>query len=370
MDPEIFDLNNKNGVLNFTLKNVDVSIANSIRRFILSEIPSIGFVTLPYEKNQATFQKNTTRLNNEILKQRISCIPTYITDVDGFPVDQYIIEVDETNDDSIIKYVTTENIKIKNTLNDTYLDRSEVEKIFPKNPQTGYYIDIVRLRPEISETIKGESLKFTCKFSKVIPKIDGCTYNVVSSCTYQNTKDEAKAKTIWDKIESKLKQENETTDNIRLQKNNFMAIDGCRHFIKDSFDFAIESVGVYENKTILKMGINGMISKFKVFIGLLEKDEVIIQNAQVDIDNSYDIILDNEDYTLGKPIEYMIYTKYFQKEKTVTFCGFRKNHPHDKYSVIRLTFNEKKETVDIYNVLNDVCADLIELYTKILGYVV
>jgi DNA-directed RNA polymerase subunit L len=226
------------------------------------------------------------------------------------------------------------------------------------------------LRPEISETIKGESLKFTCKFSKVIPKIDGCTYNVVSSCTYQNTKDEAKAKTIWDKIESKLKQENETTDNIRLQKNNFMAIDGCRHFIKDSFDFAIESVGVYDNKTILKMGINGMIGKFKVFIGLLEKDEVIVQNAQVDIDNSYDIILDNEDYTLGKPIEYMIYTKYFQKEKTVTFCGFRKNHPHDKYSVIRLAFNEKKEIVDIYNILNDVCADLIELYTKIIGYVV
>ena len=66
----------------------------------------------------------------------------------------------------------------------------------------------------------------------------------------------------------------------------------------------------------------------------------------------------------------MIYTKYFQKDKTVTFCGFRKNHPHDKYSVIRLAFKEKNEIIDIYNVLNDVCADLIELYTKINGYIV
>jgi DNA-directed RNA polymerase subunit L len=370
MDPEIFELNNKNGVLTFTLKNVDVSIANSIRRFILSEIESVGFVTLPYEKNQATIHKNTTRLNNEILKQRISCIPVHIKDISDFPSDQYVIEVNEKNEDSIIKYVTTEHIKIKNVLNNTYLERSEVEEIFPKNEQTGYYIDIVRLRPEISDTIKGESLHFTCKFSTVSSKKDGCTYNIVSSCTYQNTKDEAKSKTIWDKIETKLKQENELTDSIRLQKSNYMAIDACRNFIKDSFDFSIESVGIYDNKKILVMGINGMIKKFRTFIELLNKDQVIVQPAQVDIENSYDIILDNEDYTLGKPIEYMIYTKYFQKEKSITFCGFRKNHPHDNYSVIRVASNESKEIVDIYNILNDVCSDLIELYTKIKGYVV
>ena len=109
--------------------------------------------------------------------------------------------------------------------------------LFPKNEETGYYIDIVRLRPQISDTIKGEQLHFTCKFSKVNPKQDGCTYNVVSSCTYENTKDEPKAKTIWEKIETKLKKENETGENISLQKSNFMAIDACRHYIDNSFDF-------------------------------------------------------------------------------------------------------------------------------------
>ena len=370
MDPEIFDQQDSKGVLTFTLKNVNVSIANSLRRYIISELPSIGFVTLPYEKNQATFLKNTTRLNNEILKQRISCIPTHITDVGAFPADQYIIEVDETNDDNIIKYVTTEHFKIKNILNDSYLDRSEVEKIFPKNPVTGYYIDIVRIRPQIADAVKGESIHFTCKFSKVSPKVDGCTYNVVSSCTYQNTKDEAKSNSIWDKIETKLKQENETGDSIRLQKNNYMAIDGCRHFIDGSFDFTIESVGVYQNKTILKMGIDGMISKFKTFIELLEKDEVVVNPAQVNIENGHDIIMDNEDYTLGKPIEYMLYTKYFQKDKSITFCGFRKNHPHDKFSVIRIATTETKEIIDIYSMLRDVSMDLIGIYTKMRGYIV
>jgi len=370
MDPEIIDLQDSNGELSFTLKNVDVSIANSLRRVILSEIKSIGFVTLPYDKNQATFLKNTTRLNNEILKQRISCLPTHIKEVDDFPSDQYIIEVNEKNEDSIIKYVTTEHIKIKNVLNDSYLDRSEVEKIFPKNEETGYYIDIVRLRPQISDTIKGEQLHFTCKFSKVNPRDDGCTYNVVSSCTYQNTKDEVKAKSIWDKLELKLKKDNETSENITLQKNNFMAIEACRQYIKDSYDFIIESVGVYKNKPILIMGIEQLINKFKIFNELIEKDELVIQTAQVNIENGYDIILENEDYTLGKPIEYMLYTKYFQKEKTLNFCGFRKNHPHDKYSVIRLGFFESKGNVDIYNMLRDVCIDLIEIYTKIKGYIV
>ena len=369
MTPEILDLKERAGDLTFTLKNVDVSIANSLRRIIISEIPSIGFITSPYEKNQSTFVKNTTRLNNEILKQRLACVPCHITDVDAFPTDQYIIEVNEYNDDSIIKYVTTEHIKIKNVMTGTYLDRDDVEKIFPKNPVTGYYIDIMRIRPEISDTIKGEALHFTCKFSKVSPKIDGCTYNIVSSCTYQNTRDVVKSKSVWDKLETKLRAENETDDNIRVQKGNYEAIDACRNFLDNCFDFTIESVGVYANKTILVMGIDAMVGKFNTFISLLEKDEVVVEPAQIDIDHGYDIILANEDYTLGKPIEYMLYTKYFQKGKALTFCGFRKNHPHDNYSVIRIAGKEKMETPVIYNMLRDVCIDLIETYAKIRGQI-
>ena len=37
--------------------------------------------------------------------------------------------------------------------------------IFPKNKITGNYIQLVRLRPRISEDIIGEELKLTCKMS-------------------------------------------------------------------------------------------------------------------------------------------------------------------------------------------------------------
>ena len=95
MEGSISNIEEKNGILKFTLSNIDVSIANAIRRTILMDIPLVVFKTLPYEKNKATFIKNTSRLNNEILKQRLGCIPIHINDIDSFPYKQYIVEIDE-----------------------------------------------------------------------------------------------------------------------------------------------------------------------------------------------------------------------------------------------------------------------------------
>jgi DNA-directed RNA polymerase alpha subunit len=71
-------------MLLFTLSGVNVSLANAIRRTILSDIPLIVFRTSPHEQNKANIILNTTRLNNEILKQRLSCIPIHIKDYNDF----------------------------------------------------------------------------------------------------------------------------------------------------------------------------------------------------------------------------------------------------------------------------------------------
>ena len=67
MDPSISNITETNNVLSYTLKGVNVSIANSLRR-ISTEIPSVVFRTTPYEKNNAKFEENTTRMNNELIK--------------------------------------------------------------------------------------------------------------------------------------------------------------------------------------------------------------------------------------------------------------------------------------------------------------
>ena len=93
MDPKISNLTEEDGTLSFRLSGVNVSLANGLRRIILSEIPTIVFRTAPHDKNRVDIEINTTRMNNELIKQRISCVPIHITDTD-FPLEDYIVEVD------------------------------------------------------------------------------------------------------------------------------------------------------------------------------------------------------------------------------------------------------------------------------------
>ena len=51
-----------------------------------------------YEKNDVDIEVNTTRLNNEIIKQRLSCIPIFIRNVEEDALSEYEIEIDESND--------------------------------------------------------------------------------------------------------------------------------------------------------------------------------------------------------------------------------------------------------------------------------
>ena len=166
MEPVVTDLTQDDQYLRFTLGNVNVSIANALRRIMLSEIPCVVFRTAPYEENRASIAINTSRMNNELIKQRISCIPIHITDTD-FPFDEYIVELDVRNDTKEIIYATTADFKIKHVpsasaddenadddANKKQRDTPSVEQLFPPDKITGDYIDIVRLRPKISDTIR------------------------------------------------------------------------------------------------------------------------------------------------------------------------------------------------------------------------
>jgi len=147
-------------VLKFTLSGVNVSIANSIRRTILSDIPCVVFKTSPNEENTANIILNTSRFNNEIIKQRLSCIPIHISDLQ-MPLKNYLMEVNVENLTDTMLYVTTKDFKIKNLTTGDYLSEKDTQAIFPPSDQTGYYIDFLRLRPKISNEIPGESIHLT-----------------------------------------------------------------------------------------------------------------------------------------------------------------------------------------------------------------
>ena len=78
MEPNVKIISEENNVLLFTMSNINHSLANSLRRIVLSEIPTLIFRTFPHNDSKVDISINTTRLNNEIIKQRIGCILIFL----------------------------------------------------------------------------------------------------------------------------------------------------------------------------------------------------------------------------------------------------------------------------------------------------
>lgn len=362
MDPHIELFENNNDLLSFTLSGVNVSLANALRRILLSDIPMVVFRTTPNEQNKSTILANTSRLNNEVIKQRLSCIPIYIKNVEDFPIKNYIMEVNVENNTDNIMYVTTEHFKIKDLITGNYLPEEKVREIFPADDTTGYFIDFVRLRPRVSDEIPGEKLHLTCEFDIGSASEDGM-FNSVSTCSYGFTIDSALQEAELVKKMQTWKDEGKDEKQIKFESENWKLLEGKRIFKKDSFDFVLQSVGVYTNEELLNAGCKIIIQKLNDIDSIIEKDELEIKNSESTLSNCFDIILENEDYTIGKVLEYFMFTKFYTTNN-LTFCGFKKLHPHDTYSIIRVAYIDPVEKSTIKGNLKECIIDAVDVFTK------
>lgn len=363
MNPSLTNISNEdNNTLKFTLSGVNVSLANALRRTILSDIPIVSIYTQTYEDNHCLIDVNTSRLHNEILKQRLSSIPVNIKELDVLP-NNYLLEVDVKNETDSLMYLTTEHFKIKNKENGNYLTDEETRKIFPMNSKTNMYIDFARLRPGIGDQVPGEHIKLSAEFSVHTAKEDGM-FNVVSKCAYGNTPDLAKANEIWLKKEDSMRSENATNDEINFEKRNFYLLDAQRSFVDDSFDFVIQSIGIYENKELILKACRILENKFNEMIQNLDSDLVPILRSETTMENCYDIVLENEDYTIGKSLEYILYEEYYQQDK-LSFCGFKKFHPHDDNSKIRLASDGDFDKQIASQYVREACVKAIQVFRGI-----
>lgn len=353
---------NDYGIFKFTLSNIDVSIANSIRRTILSLIPSFVFKTNP---EQITIHKNTTRFTNEIIKQRLNCIPIHIKEIDTFPYQNYFVEVNVENNSDNILYVTTKDFVLKSDeKNENIIDA------FPANPYTGDYILFLRLRPSISKELEGDKIHFTCKLDIGNAKENGC-FNVVSTCAYGNTIDTSLQNKILDTKIKEWEKDGKNVDDINLEKQNWLLLDGKRYYKKNSFDFVVETIGVYTNREIFNKASTILITILKNIIILLNEDSISnteiyinIEQSTNTLNNSYDIKLINGDYTIGKVLEYFIYSKYYDNK--LTFCGFHKSHPHNTDSILTIAYKENMEMQDIKRDIIECLEDAINVYNKLI----
>ena len=355
------------GIMTFTLENANVSIANALRRTILSDINCVVMDT-SLEKKDIKIFKNTTRFNNEILKQRLSCIPVHIKDHDA--IDDLVVEINEVNDSDSIIYITTNDFKIKNLTTETYLDDDAVAQIFPADPLTRGHLLFARLRPKISSDIPGQELHLECKLSVSNASKNGM-YNVVSTCAYANTPDRVEQQSQWQQVEQELEEKGYTKEDIDYFESNWKLLRGKRFFLKDSFDFTLESIGVYSNLELVNLAIDVIVKKLNYINTICENGKLLIEKEKTTMKNSVDITLENEDYTIGKVIEYILHNEYYLSgDRVLDYIGFIKMHPHDTDSIIRLSFRQQENFTDenIRSIMSYACQTGINIFTNLKEY--
>jgi len=369
---KLSNINNQIGKrLTFTLTGVLPSFANAIRRTILSDIPVVGFITTPHEESRTTIIRNTSRFNNEYLKQRLSCIPIYSTELkdakDGRIsntqlVGEYAVELHVKNKTDSMLWVTTNDFQLIHKTTGEVVENGDkiMEQLFApfvSANDTKHYIDIMSLRPFISDSIPGEEIHLTCEFSICLAKKNSC-YNVARFITYSNTVDlNMQAKKIA-LMKETAKLEGKNKEEIDFQVRNFELLEGKRLFLPNSFDFIVESLGIYKNKVLVQHACSILADSLNALLdAVIQSDDAVItvfRNTENTIPNCWDIVLKNEDYTLGTMLQDKLYQNFYPhslgstKEAVgdealsmthmLNFCGFKKEHPHDTTSVIRVGF--------------------------------
>lgn len=366
--PEITNISESNGILSFDAK-CNVSVINGLRRTLINDVTTVCLKTEPFNDKNADLEstiiyENTTSFTNEILKQRLGCIPVHLKTPEN--IDNLVVELDKENTGNSIEFVTTEDFTIKDKTTNRYLSKDQVKKIFPPSKLTGDYILFARLKPGISKTIPGEKIRLACRLFESRGSVSG-QYNVCSTAAYNNMIDEVKQTEAWSSIEDDMVKNGLSKKAIDDKKKNWYLLEGKRYYAEDRFQFRVETIGVFTNEELIKKACLVLNVQFHKLSEKITNDEVVYVKDSINVKNSFDVKLFGVDYSVGKNIEFMLHDRFLNKSKVLTYVGFIKRHPHDDHSIIRIIFKdeEKANKDNIRSLLQSSIDYCIQNYTNI-----
>jgi len=169
-------------------------------------------------------------------------------------------------------------------------------------------------------------------------------------------------------------------EQLAYAKKNWELLDAQRVFVNDSFDFIIETVGVYTNLQLVTKSCDIMIKKCEKILADMEhssssteteskigiKNIIEPGNELTTMKNAFCINLIGEDYTLGKAIEFLLFSNYYDKPDGVaSFCGFKKPHPHALDSFIIVAFKEETELSKVQEYVSKVVSECISIFKSL-----
>lgn len=335
-------------LLRFTIR-CPISIVNGIRRVLISDIPLCVMRGFPYEKSNIKVKANNSHINNEILKHRMSCIPVMLAPDDG-AIHDLEVRLNVTNTSEKVKYVTTQDLNIVNTTTKSEWTKEATRKAFPACGLTSMYIDILRLQPNMMKSENAEGVNMVARLCVSTAKEDSC-FNATSTCSYGNRSDEKLLLEEWERVKG--------DDDSLHYKVDWFAINRERFALKNTYDFVLETACYYDNRQLMVVACDSLCEKLAASVQTLsQKHETLISKYEQVGEHCYNIVLVDDDYTVGKMFEYGVFTKHFPD--VVKFCAYKKKHPMDRNSLLQLIFDGERTSLFIVSMLNDISKCITE----------
>lgn len=377
---------------------LDKSIANSIRRTLLTDIQSVAF-----DPDNIIIEKNTGSLHNEFLKHRISLIPLYIDpetynysllfelkvvmnddttmnvyngNFNIYPLKNEYLEKVESGDESTIEMLKKVDKNYYNLNNP--LSNTKKKEIF--RPFRFSNVDNYMLITELKDT-GSEDDKQTIDLYAV-PSI-GTTrvhsrHNNLPTVVYTFTKDtkafddHLKEMIVIDKVKESDKPQ--YSKSLTLKESE-------RYFLRDmndspnSYDFKIQSNHYFDSSVLYKKSLDILIGRLQHICEQLEiltttPEESIFSIDKFKGDLSYQIVMLKEDDTTGNMIQSHMANKFLDGENIVEVCGYKKPHPLTELIVFNVmikpgNYTELQKHTYIIKTFMDVCKDLIDILDKL-----
>lgn len=338
------DLSLKGKLLSFKISNVDLSIVNSLKRIIQSEIPCVAFYfdTYDVENPHIKINTNTGALHDQFLAHRISLIPLHFDEqeIKEFVATRYKFVLKIKNATSEPVYITTKDFEIYDD-KDKKMPESFREHVFPKNPITKDYVLITKLRPNLYDSSKGEEIDIQCMATVGIAE-QHARWCAVSQCSFYNAIDTNEAQKAYEDATK-----NKTASEVKAIKARFETIDKYRHFKKNKYDepnefiFYIESECRLTAKQIFKKACEILHTKL---IGFSNKVGDLKVQAIGGVPNFFQFEIPQETHTLMNVLQCMTYNKCFRGKEgnPLVSIGYYESHPLEKtmYLKIKLTSSE------------------------------
>lgn len=322
--------------LSFVVSNVDLSVVNSLRRIILSEIPTAAFYFDAYEQERKdiSIHKNTGALHNEFISHRVSLIPLYfdLSEIQSFDPKRYRFVLKKKNTSTDTLLVTTKDFEIYE--NDKKLPDSYREHVFPACKTTKDHILITKLRANMYDPAQGEEIDLECTASLGTGQ-EHARWCAVSQCSFFNEVDPAKEQKAFEELVAEAK----TPEERKRLQARFETIDRYRHFKTDeydepnSFEFTIQTECRMSPREIFVAAVDILVDKVTKFRDGIEQVPV------TELPSCVQFEIKNENFTLLNVLQSMTYNRCFRSQNNpISYIGYYQSHPLDKTMFLKVRF--------------------------------